>query len=246
MIRKVFTTALLAGFLAGLIISLVQEFTTTPLILHAEEYENAGPEKAALSLPAQTAEARIYLAHAGGPADHQEREWAPADGIERSLYTSGANVIAGIGFSLLLVAAFTLHGRPVNGRTGLLWGIAGFTVFSLAPALGLAPEAPGAIAAELSLRQGWWVLTAACTAAGLWLLFFRQQRGLNILGLVIIALPHIIGAPHPTEMGGNTPPELAAAFAAASLVVSAVFWALMGWLNGMLFARFGGNEALRA
>ncbi len=244
MIRKVFTTALLAGFLAGLIISLVQEFTTTPLILHAEEYENGEAEKAAYSLPGLKGEARIFLAHSGGPADHEEREWAPADGIERTLFTTGADIIAGIGFSLLLVAAFTLHGRPVNGRTGLLWGIAGFTAFALAPALGLAPEAPGAIAAELPLRQAWWVLTVACTAAGLWLIFFRSQWVLNILGLAVIALPHVIGAPHPAEMGGNTPPELAAAFAATSLVVSAVFWAVMGWLNGTLFARFGGNDAL--
>lgn len=244
MIRKIFTTALLAGFLAGLIISFVQEFTTTPLILHAEEYENGEPEKAAFPLPDLKGEARIFLAHSGGPAEHEDHEWAPADGIERSLYTLGANIIAGIGFSLLLVAAFTLHGRPVNGQTGLLWGIAGFTAFSLAPALGLAPEAPGAIAADLSLRQGWWVLTVACTAAGLWLLFMRSQWVLNVLGLAVIALPHVIGAPHPAEIGGNTPPELAAAFAATSLVVSAIFWAVMGWLNGILFARFGANKAL--
>lgn len=244
MIRKVFTTALLAGFLAGLIISLVQEFTTTPLILHAEEYENGGPEKAAYSLPGLKGEAQVFLASSGSVAEHQEREWSPADGIERSLYTLGANTIAGIGFSLLLVAAFTLHGRPVNGRTGLLWGIAGFTAFALAPALGLAPEAPGAIAADLPLRQGWWALTVACTAAGLWLIFFRSQWVLNILGLAVIALPHVIGAPHPAEIGGNTPPELAAQFTASSLVVTALFWAVMGWLNGTLFARFGGNDAL--
>ena len=37
MLRRILITALLAGFLGGLGISVVQEFTTTPIILHAEQ-----------------------------------------------------------------------------------------------------------------------------------------------------------------------------------------------------------------
>ena len=39
MIRKVLASALLSGLLAGVLITVIQEFTTTPIILHAEEYE---------------------------------------------------------------------------------------------------------------------------------------------------------------------------------------------------------------
>jgi predicted cobalt transporter CbtA len=35
------------------------------------------------------------------------------------------------------------------------------------------------------------------------------------------------------------PPELAAAFAARSLVVNAVFWALLGLATGALYERLG-------
>jgi len=53
--------------------------------------------------------------------------------------------------------------------------------------------------------------------------------------------PHLIGAPHPHEGAGAVPPELAAAFAARSLVVNAVMWALLGLATGALYARLGGS-----
>ncbi len=39
MFRRILTVALVAGALAGIGISVVQEFTTTPIILHSEEFE---------------------------------------------------------------------------------------------------------------------------------------------------------------------------------------------------------------
>ena len=39
MTGRIFAVALLAGLAAGLAVSVLQHFTTTPIILHAEEFE---------------------------------------------------------------------------------------------------------------------------------------------------------------------------------------------------------------
>ena len=92
----------------------------------------------------------------------------------------------------------------------------------LTETLGLPPEVPGAKAAALNDRQLWWFLCAALTAAGLWSMIFRSGAVWAIGGIVLIALPHLIGAPVPDRIGGPVPPELAAHFVAASLFTAAV------------------------
>ncbi len=221
MLKRILLASLVAGLVGGIVISIVQEFTTTPLILHAEQFENA-PASGQSTAPA------------GGEAE----AWGPTDGIERTLFTSFGNIVAGVGFALMLVAGFALHGGEVDGRRGVLWGVAGFAVFSLAPALGLPPEVPGALAAELVARQGWWLAAVAATALGLGLMVFTRKTVWIVLGVIVLAAPHVIGAPHPEKLGGPVPPELAAHFVAASLVTAAVFWAMLGWLSGTLYRRF--------
>jgi cobalt transporter subunit CbtA len=235
MFRQIFATALVAGIVAGLGMSVLQEFTTTPIILHAEQFENSsggahghgmlqGPE-------------RLFLAHGPAAETAEPEAWAPEDGIERTLFTSLANILAGVGFALLLAAAFALAGKPIDGRKGVVWGLAGFAVFTLGPALGLPPEVPGSMAAELGGRQAWWLGCAAATAAGLWMMVFRQGIAWAALGIVLIAAPHIVGAPQPERIGGAVPPELAGHFAAASIVTTAVFWCALGWLSGTVWQR---------
>lgn len=244
MFRRIFFTALIAGILGGLAISVVQEFTTTPVILHAETFENATPDAAA---PAATLNRGLSLtrpAHAHGDTAHGEEDaaWGPENGIERSLYTALANILTGVGFALVLTACFSLAGRPVDGRTGVLWGLAGFGAISLAPALGLPPEVPGAMAADLGGRQSWWMICVAATALGLWLMIFRRGAAWAIGGIVLIAAPHLIGAPQPDKIGGPVPPELAAHFVAASLVTAAIFWCTIGWLSGTFWQRFSARS----
>jgi cobalt transporter subunit CbtA len=239
MFRRILTTALLAGFLGGACISVIQEFTTTPIILHAEQFEAGGRTGTHQHGAAETGEARLLLAQAagGGAAPTQEEGWAPADGLERTVFTTMANIIAGVGFSLILVGCFALSGQAVDGRRGVLWGIGGFAVMSLAPSLGLPPEVPGAMAAELSARQGWWLLCVAATGLGLWMLVFRAGALWIAAGIALLVAPHLIGAPQPARIGGPVPPELAGHFAAASLVTAAVFWCLLGWLSGTVWRR---------
>ena len=115
---------------------------------------------------------------------------------------------------------------------------------ALSPVLGLAPEVPGAAAAELASRQVWWLATVAATGGGLWLLAFGRSVLWRSAGIAALVLPHAIGAPYaPVGEVGLVPPELAAHFAAASIVVQAVFWATLGWLTASFYARFGVVEA---
>lgn len=244
MVHRIFFAALAAGLLAGALITAVQSVTTTPIILHAEEFEGAGHDHAAEGLPAvglhlaaasESPSGHVHLADTAG--GHAGEAWAPEDGLERTLYTALANLIVGVGFALLVVAGMALRGKPVTVGVGVLWGAAGFVVFTLAPALGLAPEVPGSITAGLEARQYWWVFAASGAALGLGLIVFCQARYWKAFGVIAAAVPHIVGAPHPDSIGGSVPPELAGQFAATSIVVGAIFWVLIGSLSAVFYRR---------
>lgn len=232
MIRRVLFSALLAGLLAGLATSGLQSVTTVPLILHAEVYESGAEAAPSAHDHGAAAATEVH--------SHGDEAWAPGDGIERVAYTTIANIVGATGFALLLTAGFVLRGEPVGGRRGILWGLAGFAAMTLSPSLGLAPEVPGSVAAGLAARQVWWLSAVATAAIGLWLLAFARSALWQVAAVAIIALPHIVGAPHPAGgEAGVAPPELAARFAATSIVMSAVSWALIGWLAGTFYERLG-------
>jgi cobalt transporter subunit CbtA len=220
--RHILTAALAAAFLAGLTAFAIQSVKVVPLIAAAEVYENAAP--AGAEPPA--------AAHS-----HDATAWEPAEGFERHAYTALADILVAFGFALILTGLFALRGRAVDARQGLLWGLAGFAVFALAPAFGLPPELPGSQTADLSLRQVWWLGTAIATAGGLALLVFASTVPRRALGLALLLAPHILGAPHAHEFGGTAPPELAAQFVAVSLMASAIFWVVLGSSAGWLYGR---------
>ena len=66
---------------------------------------------------------------------------------------------------------------------------------------------------------------------------FARRTALKVAGVLVVAVPHLIGAPQPEQFGGSAPPELAGHFAAATIVCSAIFWAVLGWLTGGLWRR---------
>jgi predicted cobalt transporter CbtA len=49
--RRLFMTALIAGSISGIFISVVHEIATTPVILAAEVYENAGTSDRSPAVP---------------------------------------------------------------------------------------------------------------------------------------------------------------------------------------------------
>lgn len=143
------------------------------------------------------------------------------------------------GFALLLAAGLSLQERS-GWRWGLLWGLAGYAVFFVAPAIGMPPELPGAEGGALHGRQLWWVATAASTAAGLALAVFARHPALRILGVVFVALPQFFSAPQPHGHGGAAPAALARDFIRATYIANAILWLTLGAIVGALGRRAPG------
>jgi cobalt transporter subunit CbtA len=235
MLTRVMSVGLLAGLVVGLLIAVLQQVTTTPLILLAETYEKQGDAASTAQAAAGTGKGHDHAAH-----DHG---WKPADGMPRFFFTSVATIATAAGLSFLLIGGMILAGDTIDERRALAWSIAGFVASGLAPAAGLAPELPGAAAGDLVARQIWWAATAVATALALWA-FLRMENPVARLGAIVLLLaPHVIGAPHPHALESKVPAEIAAQFAALSLVVQGLLWALAGIAVGFLWPRFAPRPA---
>ena len=241
--RNAVFTAALSGLLAGIILAALQTYATVPLILQAETFENAGaPAHDHGPAPAEAAPADTMAAPAEAvPHEHDEEAWAPADGFERFAYSAAVNAVSGIGFALLLVAISEFAGGIVNWRQGVLWGLAGFAVFTLAPGLGLPPELPAMPAADLGARQTWWVATVLATGIGLSLIAFRGTVVLSLVGLALIVAPHIVGAPQPVSHESPIPEALHHQFVVAVTVTNLIFWVALGGIVALVRPRFAGS-----
>ncbi|GAB5343502.1 CbtA family protein [Pseudomonas fluorescens] len=225
MIKRIAQTAGFTGLLAALLLTLLQSFWVAPLILQAETFENAPV-------------AEVAHAHAAGATahTHDAEAWEPENGWQRVLSTTGGNLVVAVGFALMLAGLYTLR-APTRTAQGLLWGLAGYATFVLAPTLGLPPELPGTAAADLAQRQIWWIGTAASTAVGIALLVFGRNGLLKILGVAILAVPHIIGAPQPEVHSMLAPEALEAQFKIASQLTNVAFWLALGLISAWLFRR---------
>lgn len=249
--RAIVFASVIAGFFVGLIVTVVQQFGTVPLILKAEVFEKAA-ERQQHEAPAAAQPAAAGHDHAAhdhgdhdhgaGGHDHGAGAWEPRDGFERNAYTAAANILTAIGFALLLAGFFAVRsgatGASVSWHEGLLWGLAGFAVFTRAPGLGLPPELPGVPAAPLLSRQIWWLAAVLATAGGLAMIVFRRSVPAAIAGVILLTLPHLIGAPELADVETDVPSSLTHQFVTAVTVTSLVFWTLLGGLTSAVFARF--------
>ncbi len=238
--RSIVFSSVVAGFVVGAMVTVIQQFGTVPLILKAEVFEKAARPHRSEAAAAATQE--TVAAHDHAEHEHAAETWEPRDGLERNAYTAAANVLTAIGFALLLAAFFALRsgnaGSRVSWHEGLMWGLAGFSVFAIAPGLGLPPELPGVPAAPLLSRQIWWVVAAVATAGGLGLIFFRRSVPASIAGLILIMLPHLIGAPELEHVETNVPTSLSHQFVVAVTLTNLIFWSMLGGLTGVAFAHF--------
>jgi cobalt transporter subunit CbtA len=233
---RIVATGAAAGIVAGLLLTGVQHLQVTDIIRTAETYEVAAEAK---PVPAHAHGHEHEHEHAGGEEhEHKHGGWQPEPGFERTAYTALADVSMAVGYALLLAAVLTLRGKGSNWRQGLLWGAAGYAVFFVAPSLGLPPELPGTQAAPVVARQAWWLCAAAGTAAALALLVWSRHWSLKVLAVVLLAAPHLVGAPQPAVHGGVAPPELARSFIVASALANAAFWLALGALTGYFHHRF--------
>ncbi len=224
MIIRIFFAAILAGIVAGIFYTGAQAVKVVPIIIEAEAYENGG----------ETLENHSHATAEEGQTAHEHNPdaWSPQDGFERTFYSLISNVLVGVAYSLLLVAAIVLSKMPVSPKVGIAWGAAGFVVFVLAPSLGLPPEVPGTVAASVPDRQAWWLVTVIMTAVGLALFAFRTQWYWLALGLVLVLAPHVYGAPEPVHHASLAPANLAVEFVVAAIVTSGLFWLVLGGVLG--------------
>lgn len=259
MLKRLVASAVFAGFAAGLIAALLHFAFVQNLILLGEQYETGALEHFAAPPEGGHEHAHGTAApeaapEAAAPAAPEAAEAHDADGHDHAaegpdLQRNGLTVLfmalVYVAYALILVAGFQVAeamGRKIGPREGLLWGLAGFVAFQLAPAMGLAPELPGSAAALLEDRQVWWWGTVVASAAGLALLAYGKGYAMPVLGLLVLAAPHVIGAPEPEAFYGTAPPEVASAFAARALGVAMAAWVALGWLAGWFWQAEGARK----
>jgi len=230
--RNVVFVAALSGLLAGLVLAALQSFATVPLILEAEAFENPGMAAHDHGTPAE----------AGLGHEHDHGAWAPADGLERLAWSGAFNIVSGIGFALLLVAASEAAGGIAGWRKGIAWGLAGFAVFSLAriwAAAGTSRHAccrsrrpPGLVAGD-----------GGGDGSRSALIAFRRGVAWPLAGLALIVAPHLFGAPQPASHDTPVPADLHRQFVIAVTATSLVFWVVLGAIAGAVRQRFLGPSS---
>ena len=218
--RNLVLSAFIIAIFAGLIFSAYQAFFITPIILSSEVYEVLEP------------------------ASHQIEAWSPEDGIERHTWSFATNFLLCFAYALILLSAMTVK-TNITVIKGLYWGIAAYLTIFVAPALGLPPEIPGMEAAFLEGRQVWWIVTLIFTAVSLWMIAF-QGLFYKGIGVVLITIPHIFGAPQSESHGfANTDPQAVEAlttlwhqFIIQTSIANALLWLVIGASAGFLVNKF--------
>ncbi len=232
-IRKVVLSALFVGILAGIFLTLIQSFQVNAIILEAEQYET------------DTENLSVAQNHAEVKNHHETAAWLPRDGTERVFFTAISNIFAATGFALLLISFMGMAKHNITWLKGGAWGLAGFVTFFLAPSIGLPPEIPGTVSAGLLDRQLWWMFAVIGTGSGIAVLAFAPGK-YKVLGLLLVVLPQIIGAPGMESLSfENGHPQatrelqaLAEKFYPATTFANAVYWLFLGVISSLLVRRF--------
>jgi cobalt transporter subunit CbtA len=222
--RTLVLSAFAIAIIAGAILSAYQAFFITPIIVGSEVYEVAEP-----------------VTH------HQTEEgeaWAPEDGVERHSWNFASNFLLCFAYALILLSAMSIK-TSVNIIKGIFWGGAAYLTVFVAPAIGLPPEIPGMEAAQLEGRQAWWLLTVILTAISLWLIAF-QKNVYKVVGVILLIIPHILGAPQPELHGfANTDPAAVEAltglwydFILQTSIANALLWVIIGALSGFIANKY--------
>jgi cobalt transporter subunit CbtA len=239
MFRNLFVAALVAAICAGLATSAFQAWRVTPLIFAAESFEGGGQDTHGHE---QDAAGHSHDDGAASQAHaHGDDEWMPQDGLERTTFTIVSNILAAAGYALILGAVSVLFGLPITAANGLVWGMAGFAAFTLAPALGLPPGMPGMPVADTFARQLWWAGAAISTGAALVLLAKIRAPWALVVAVALVLLPHLIAAPQAPDGPTSVPPRMTAEFVSAVLFNGAIFWVVLG----LAFGRAADHVAAR-
>jgi cobalt transporter subunit CbtA len=225
---RIINTGIIAGAVAGFIAAALQLVFVQPILLHAELYEGG------------------ELVHFG--TEHTASAHQELGGVD--LVRDGISVIFNMliysGYALIMVAMMSQaeirNWATINGRTGLIWGLAGFFVVHFAPGFSLAPEVPGVAAADVVARQVWWLATVIAAGVAVWLVAFGNNWIAWGVAAALVLAPHLIGAPEPDTFTGPVPTEIGALFAARAFGVGMMAWVLTGCLSGYFWVRIAQPE----
>ncbi len=223
MYSRILISAIFAGAAAGLVAGILQLIFVQPVLLHAELYESG------------------ELVHFGGIANSADPA-LPGFDVMRDGLSLIFTMLIYTGYALLMIAMMNIaeeRGAQIDGRWGIIWGVAGFVAFHLAPGFTLAPEVPGVAAADVTARQIWWFATVISAAIAMWLLAFGGNWVMWGAAAVLLMAPHLIGAPEPDSFTGPVPTEIGALFAARALGVGLAAWVLLGCFAGFFWQREG-------
>ena len=222
MFKNLLLVGLLAGVVSGSFLTLLQAVTVIPLIHQAEQYEH--------HLPVMGSETGQH------EHDGPEKEWEPANGWERFAFTWFANVSIAAGFGLMMAGIMSLH-PPKSWTQAVLFGVAGYYAFFLAPAFLLPPELPGSDSSHLQSRQVIWLYTVVVSLVSMALVGFSTRPWLRLLGLVSLASPLLLFTQEDVRYSVPVPSELIEQFTRMTAVTNALLWATIGLSVRWLFLK---------
>lgn len=239
--------ALLTALIVGSVQFAVQQWHAVPIIHAAEVFEAQKVESA----PATA------HAHAAAPAHgHGESDAGEHEALHRAAWTWVANVLHSFSMALLMFAVmgwwiWRRGGVVAPPRLALAVASAGLLSLNVWPALGLPAELPGMDAAALQARQVWWLFAAVSAALACAALAGIATRGLAghwrwLAALLLLALPFMVGAPHPPAdplagFSGQARAqlqELEQDFIWTTHAIALSFWLTLGCVGGWVFGRW--------
>lgn len=244
---------LIAGLIAGTILGILLLRFSVPLITAAERYEATQSTVAPADRHSAAAEA----------ANSDTHEDSPGAGGTRNLSTLAGSIILSTIYGLLLAVIFNLtaHSARINPLLrGLAFGLSGFAIVFLVPALALPPSPPGVeFAVGSGVRQLWWLAIVALGSGGIVAYRFilggnslpttkrqasrasKHALGLAVLG-VFIAIPFLIGPPN-IVAHSVTPASLVREFRLTSGLIMLAFWSTLGLAIGGAYIYLVSNNS---
>ena len=212
--------------IGGSSLTFIQSIKIIPLILQAEKYEGGN-----INIYDKSNEIKKII-----NKDTEEEHWKPENGFERLFYTVIANIFLSIGLSFILCAVY-LFLDDLRVEKGIFVGIVGYISFFVLPSLGLEPEIPGTLAAPLHDRQIWWIFTVIVSSVGFIIIFFNKNTFYKLLGVILILIPHIIGAPIPLQEGGTASQKMLYEFINAAYIANGLFWIILALTTMIIFKK---------
>lgn len=206
---------------------MLQSISVIPLIHQAELYENVAEGQASLH--------NGHMQEAGSP------EWQPAEGAERLVFTWLANACIAAGFALMMTGVMAIR-PPKTSAQSLIYGLCGYYVFFVAPALLLPPELPGAESSDLGVRQASWLITVILSCSGMALLVSARFWWVRVLALLVLSAPFMWLDAHPSMYSSAVPHPLIAQFAWMTGVTNLVFWLFLGIVVYLLSRKLTGHS----